>query len=198
MYILYEKKIFFNFNFLKQILNKKFMLMGLAKISLINKGVDIRFAYLCQFLSIHQMYSYSSQTFFDQHSASIINNLCKRFNVPSHIRDLAVLNTGFCFFLSTINCQSSKNIIKLFLKIDAWRKPERVKKLELLNNFNFLNQSQSSYFLKKCFSVVQNISIELILKKGFRGYAIKNELMRLRIKKLELWRLKNIKFFFEI
>ncbi|QCI20807.1 tRNA CCA-pyrophosphorylase [Buchnera aphidicola (Hyperomyzus lactucae)] len=198
MYPLYEKRIFFNIDFLKKILNKNFILMGLAKISLVNKDVDIRFSYLCQFLSINQIHSYSSETFFNECSAYIINNLCKRFNIPSYIRDLAVLNAGFCFFLSTVYYQSSKNIIKLFLKIDAWRKPERVKKLQLLSNFNFLNQSKSSYFLEKCFSVVQNISITLILKKGFKGYQIKDELMRLRIKKLELWRLKNIGFFVEM
>ncbi|QIQ41679.1 MAG: tRNA CCA-pyrophosphorylase [Buchnera aphidicola (Microlophium carnosum)] len=200
MYILYEKKYILNYSSFKEVYNKNIILMGLAKISLYNKDVDIRFSYLCQFLSINQINNNCTKIFFDSYSASIINNLCKRFNIPSYIRDIAVFNTGFYFFLNTIYYQSSNNIINLFSKIDAWRKPERVEKLAFLSNFNFVSQDKSNCFcikpgcfLKTCFYVVKSVSIKLILKKGFKGYTIKNELMRLRIKKLELWRLKNIK-----
>lgn len=102
--------------------------------------------------------------------------------------------------MKTIQSQSSKNIVRLFYKIDAWRKPDRIKKLAFLNDFNFLNQIstklisfKSGCFLKKCFSIVKNVSIQLILDKGFKGNEIKDELMRIRIKKLQLWRLKNFK-----
>ncbi|WAI11833.1 MAG: tRNA CCA-pyrophosphorylase [Buchnera aphidicola (Macrosiphum albifrons)] len=199
MYFLYEKNFFLNYTLFNKLYNKNIILMGLAKISLYNKDVDIRFSYLCQFLSVNQTDKNYSQVFFDSYSASIVNNLCKRFNIPSYIRDIAVLNTGFYFFLSTIHHQSSKNIINLFSKVDAWRKPERVKKIAFLSNFNFLSQYKSEFFyiksgcfLKECFNIVRSVSIKLILKKGFKGYAIKDELMRLRIKKLELWRLKKL------
>ncbi|QCI25297.1 tRNA CCA-pyrophosphorylase [Buchnera aphidicola (Sitobion avenae)] len=200
MYFLYEEKFFLKNSYVNPLYNKNLVLMGLAKISLYNKDVDIRFSYLCQFLSINLIHKNYSKIFFDSRSAAIVKSLCKRFNIPSCIRDIAVLNTGFYFFLNTINYQSSKNIINLFSKIDAWRKPERIEKLAFLSNFNFLKKFKSEFFylksgffLKKYFSIVQSVSIKLILKKGFKGYAIKNELMRLRIKKLEFWRLKNIK-----
>ncbi|AEO08429.1 tRNA CCA-pyrophosphorylase [Buchnera aphidicola str. Ak (Acyrthosiphon kondoi)] len=201
IYFLHEKKIFLNYSFLKQSYNKNTILMGLAEISLHHKNIDIRFSYLCQFLSINRIDKNYSKTFFDSYSAAIIHNLCKRFNIPSYIRDIAVLYTGFYFFLNTVHCQSSKNIIIFFSKIDAWRKPERIKKLAFLSDFNFLSKFTSKFlylnsgcFLKKCFSIVKSVSIKLILKKGFKGHAIKNELIRLRIKKLELWRLKNVKY----
>ncbi|QCI17479.1 tRNA CCA-pyrophosphorylase [Buchnera aphidicola (Acyrthosiphon lactucae)] len=202
LYFLYEKNFFLNYSFFKKLCNKNMILMGLAKISLYNKDIDVRFAYLCQFLSVNQINKNYSKIFFDSYSASIIKNLCKRFNIPSCVRDIAVLHTGFYFFLNTIYHQSSKNIINLFSKVDAWRKPERIKKLAFLSNFNFLSQYKSEFyhvksgcFLKKCFYIVKSVSIKLILKKGFKGYAIKNELMRLRIEKLELWRLKNIQYY---
>jgi len=203
IHFLYEEKIFLNYSFFKNLYTKNIILMGLAKISLQCKDIDVRFSYLCQFISINQMYNNSSKIFFDSYSASIVNNLCQRFNIPSNIRDIAILNTGFYFFLNSIYNQSSTNIIKLLLKIDAWRRPERIQKIALLSNFNFFNHFQSKsfncksgFFLKKCFSVVKNISIKLILKKGLKGYEIKNELMRLRVKKLEWWRLKNMKYYF--
>ncbi|QCI20221.1 tRNA CCA-pyrophosphorylase [Buchnera aphidicola (Brachycaudus cardui)] len=198
MYFLYENNFFLKYN----TFNKHIILMGLAKISTFEKKIDIRFSYLCQFLSINQMFLKTSKIFYDTHSASMIKNLCKRFNIPSYIRDIAVLNTGFCIFLKTINYQSSKNIVRMFYKIDAWRKPNRIKKLSFLINFNSFNifksnffPSQSSYFLKKYFSVVQNVSIQLILNQGFTGSAIKHELIRLRINKLESWRFKNMKYY---
>lgn len=200
MHFLYEEKFFLKYSFFKTLCNKNLILMGLAKISFHNKDIAIRFSYLCQFLSVNLTYKNYSKTCFDSHSASIVNNLCKRFNIPSCIRDIAVLNTGFYFFLKTIHQQSSKNIINLFSKIDAWRKPERVEKLAFLSNFNFLSKLQSDFycvksdcFLIKCFSIVKSVSTKLILQKGFKGSEIKDELMRLRIKKLEFWRLKNIK-----
>ncbi|QCI15758.1 tRNA CCA-pyrophosphorylase [Buchnera aphidicola] len=198
IHILYEQQIFFNFYYFKKLFNKYFIIMGLAEISVFSKDIDIRFSYLCQFLCINRINSYSSKTFFDKYSASIVNNLCQRFNIPSYIRDIASLNVGFCFFLSTIHNQSSENIIKFFLKIDAWRRPERVKKIAFLNNFNFLNLDKSLCCLKKYFSVVQNISIKLILNKSLKGHEIRNELMKLRVKTLQLWRLKNITLSFDM
>ncbi len=201
MYFLYEEKNFFKYDFYKKVHNKNSILMGLAKISRLNEDVDVRFSYLCQFLPIYKICSDSSEIFYNKHASSIIRSLCKRFNIPCYIRDIAILNTGFYSFLNTINNQSSENIIKLFSKIDAWRKPERVQKLAFLSNFIISNKDQSnfidlysSYTLNKYFSVVQNISIQSILNKGFKGYAIKNELMRLRIQKLESWRLKNLQY----
>lgn len=199
IYCLYEKRIILNVNIFKR-LHDNLIFFDLAKISLLNQEIDVRFAYLCQFLSYNFIFFKSSKQFYDEESARIVRNLCQRLQIPFYIRDLAVLNTGFCSFLNTIHYQSSKNIIKFFFKIDAWRKPERIKKLAFLSNCHALKHNYSKVFyfefgcfLKKSFSVIQDISIELILKQGFKGHEIKKELIRLRINKLELWRIKNIK-----
>ncbi|QCI19645.1 MAG: tRNA CCA-pyrophosphorylase [Buchnera aphidicola (Brevicoryne brassicae)] len=197
IYFLYEKKNFFDYYIFNRLYDEKIILKGLSKISFFCKDVDIRFSYLCHFLSINFASITSFQQLYDKKSANVVTNLCKRFQIPSYIRDIAVLNTGFCFFLDTINNQSSKNIVMLFYKIDAWRKPERVQKLAFLNKFNSLNlfrsnstYTDSSIFLKDCFSVVNNVSIRSVVNRGFKGDKIKKELIRLRIKKLELWRFK--------
>lgn len=200
IYFIYEKKIFFNLNIFEKLRNKFFISMGLAKISFLTEDIDVRFSYLCQFLSQNKTCINSFEVFYDAHSALLVKNLCNRFNIPSYIRDMAILSTGFFYFLNMISYQSSEKIVRFFSKIDAWRKPERVKKLAFLSNFNFLenvtynnNVLDSSSFLEKSFSILQNISIRVILKKGFKGCEIKDELIRLRIKKLELWRFKGIK-----
>ncbi|QCI23631.1 tRNA CCA-pyrophosphorylase [Buchnera aphidicola (Macrosiphoniella sanborni)] len=201
MFFLYEKNFFFDYRLLKKFYDHNIIFMKLAKISIQYKDIDIRFSYLCQCILVNNIYKNFSKIFFDISSSSIINNLCKNFQIPSYIREIAVLNVGFYYFLNTIYYQSSENIIKLLLKVDAWRKPERIEKIAILINFDFLNKLEIQYFdilpgnfLKKCFSIVSNISVQSILKKGFQGYQIKKELMRLRIEKLELWRHKNINF----
>lgn len=201
---IYEKNFFLGLNYFKPLYNQYSVLMRLAKISMQYKDIDIRFSYLCQFISVYNsIYKKVSNIFFDISSASIVLNICKRFHIPSYIREISVLHTGFYYFLNTIYYQKSESIINFFSKIDAWRKPERVEKIAILTNFNFLNQLEIQHsdilpglFLKQCFSIVRNISIKSILKKDFQGPQIKEELMRLRIKKLELWRCKINKVYF--
>lgn len=199
IHTLYNKKHFCNFHPLYKLYNENSILMGLAKVSFFCKDIDIRFSYLCRFLSVFVFSKLNVKYFYDKESVFFVINLCKRFKIPNYIRELAVLNIRFCFFLNNIHIQSSKNIVMLFYKIDAWRKPERVKKLAFLSRFNFFDPFKSNsinthldHFLKKCFFVISTISVRLVLKKGFTGSSIKNELIRLRIKKLESWRAKNM------
>ncbi|QFQ31915.1 tRNA CCA-pyrophosphorylase [Buchnera aphidicola] len=205
--LLYERELFFT-NFFNH-LNNLFLSQGLSKISTLTKDISIRFSYIFQFFSLNTNDIFKEK-FYDQVSASIVQKFCNRLNIPTYIKEIAILSTGFHHFLNSINYQSSKNIVHFFCKIDAWRKPDRVKIFSFLSNFNFLNnisqQNRSNdhsninlspgFFLKKSFSVVQNISIKSILQKGFKGDQIKNELNRIRIKKLDLWRIKNFKKLF--
>ncbi|QCI16902.1 tRNA CCA-pyrophosphorylase [Buchnera aphidicola (Aphis helianthi)] len=199
IYFLYQKELFFTniFNYL----NNYFLSTGLSKISILTKDISIRFAYLFQFVSLNINYI-SNTKLYDKTSASIVKSFCNRLNVPIHIKEIVILSAGFYNFLHAINYQSSEDIISFFSKIDAWRKPDRIEKFAFLTDFNFFNNKLSNIsnislapglFLKKSFYVIQNISIKSILKKGFIGNQIKYELNRLRIKKLDLWRIKNLK-----
>ncbi|QIE01821.1 tRNA CCA-pyrophosphorylase [Buchnera aphidicola] len=202
--LIYRKNCFFNNYFFKKTYNLNEVLMRLAKISIQYKDIDIRVSYLFQFISVYNnIYKNFSNIFFDKSSADIVLNICKRFYIPSYIKEIAVLNTGFYCFLNNIYYQTSENIIKLFLKLDAWRKPKRIEKIANLINFHFLNNLEKKYFdvlpgifLQKCFSIVKNISVQSILKNNLQGIEIKQELMRLRIQTLELWRYKTNKFYF--
>ncbi|AYN24444.1 tRNA CCA-pyrophosphorylase [Buchnera aphidicola] len=199
IYFLYERKTFFS-PFFMDLYDSCFFSMGLSKISILTKDVSIQFSYLCQFLSQKTGF-FSTKKNYDESSAVIVKNLCKRFNIPLNIQELAVLNTGFYVFFSSIHYQSSKSIVDMFSRIDAWRKPDRVYKLSFLCDFNLLNHQNKTFnfklktgFLKKCFFVIKDISVKTILNQGFKGLKIRNELNKLRVKKLESWRIRK-KFF---
>ncbi|QCI18628.1 tRNA CCA-pyrophosphorylase [Buchnera aphidicola] len=195
IHFLYQKELLFP-NVLNK-LNNFFLSIGLSKISMLTEDISIRFSFLFQFFSLHVNYM-SGKKFYDEISASIVKNFCNRFNIPIYVKEIAILSVGFYKFLNLIQYQSSEDIINFFCKIDAWRKPERVKKFSFLSNFNFLNNQGNNilnidntpgFFLETSFHITKNISIKLILQKGFKGKEIKNELNRLRVKKLNLWRI---------
>ncbi|CAL4318346.1 tRNA CCA-pyrophosphorylase [Buchnera aphidicola] len=195
MHYLYEKKYFLNFFHIPNVENKFLIFMGLSKLAVMHSNLNIRFAYLCQFFGMAQYESHIVKSFYNKNAASIVSKLCKRLHVPSCVKNLSMISAGFFDFLKNIHYQSSYNIIMLFLKIDAWRRPERMNQLVSLTNFNFYNvfsnnllNIRSGDFLQQSFSVINTISVKLILHQGFKGSKIKEELLRLRIKKLELWR----------
>ncbi|QCI24721.1 tRNA CCA-pyrophosphorylase [Buchnera aphidicola (Rhopalosiphum padi)] len=201
IFFLYERKRFSSPLF-KNLYNSCFLSMGLSKIRILTKDISIQFSYLCQFLPQKTEFS-STKKNYDEYAAALVKRLCNRFNVPLNIRELAVLNAGFYVFLNSIHHQSSKNIIDMFSKIDAWRKPDRIYKLSFLSDFNLFHHNQNKTFnfklktgfLKKCFFIIKDISVKTILNRGFKGYKIRNELNKLRVKKLELWRMKKNIFF---
>lgn len=190
---LFEEKNFFSLNFFKNLYNNSILFMRLSKISILTEDIAVRFSYLCQFLCKDSIF-FSIKKFYDKSAACLVKNLCNRLNIPSHIREIATLSAGFYIFLKNIYYQSSKDIVNFFLKIDAWRKPDRIDKLSLLTNFNYFyekkNNSKKYFFLKKSFESIKNISIKLILSQGFKGLEIKNELNRIRVQKLQSWRKK--------
>ncbi|QCI18056.1 tRNA CCA-pyrophosphorylase [Buchnera aphidicola (Aphis nasturtii)] len=204
IYFLYQKELFFTNSF--NHLNNFFLLKGLSKISILTQDISIRFAYLFQFFSLN-VSDIFDRKFYDKVAASIVKNFCNRLNIPTYIKDVAILSTGFYNFLTLINYQSSKDIVNFFCKIDAWRKPDRIKKFSFLSNFNLLDNTLNKHtlnnianinlspglFLEKSFHILQNICIKSILQQGLKGNQIKYELNRVRIKKLDLWRMKNFK-----
>ncbi|CAL4042149.1 tRNA CCA-pyrophosphorylase [Buchnera aphidicola] len=175
----------------------KFLFTALAKVSQISKAIDIRFACLCQFLSIgFSFLNYKKKyEFCNSLSVSLVKRLCKRLHVPSNIQDLAVLISGFNDFLYSIIFQTTQSIVIFFDRIDAWRKPERINKLAILINIysDYLSLvkpiSSPGEYLKNIFSIAQSVSIRSILQSGFTGIGIKIELMRLRILLINKWRL---------
>ena len=202
IFFLYERRTFSSILFTK-FYSISFLSIGLSKISTLTKDISIRFSYLCQFLS-EKIDFFSTKKNYDDDAAKLVKKLCKRCNIPLHIEELAVLNTGFYVFFSSIHYQSSSNIIKMFSKIDAWRKPDRIYKLSFLCDFNLFyhqnkidNSKLKTGFLKKCFFIVKDISVKKILNQGFKGYQIKNELNKLRVSKLKFWRMKKKYFFFK-
>ncbi|VFP87849.1 Multifunctional CCA protein [Buchnera aphidicola (Cinara piceae)] len=177
----------------------RYSLIELSRISKITNKLDIRFAYFLQFMS--QMYSISiiniKNYFFYEQPVLLIKSLCKRLKVPRETEKITIFLCGFHNFLQTIASQSSELIVNFFNIIDVWRKPGRLNKLIYLNFYysnNLTNLKKNitlGNLLKSMFLVINSITINSFINKNlFHGVEIKNELYRLRVNALNVWRNK--------
>ncbi|CAL4318417.1 Multifunctional CCA protein [Buchnera aphidicola (Eriosoma grossulariae)] len=170
-------------------------------VSLVSKkttDLDVRFS--CLFQCIY--FKNNVINLFDENKNLYIYNYIllikkffKRFNIPIYIRDLVLLIIKYHSFMINIIYFNSYDIVLFLSKIDSWRKPIRIKKLSVLINsyckLNVNNRSKNILpgdFLTIAYSITSTISAKSILHLGLKGIQIRNELIRLRSIKLNLWR----------
>ncbi|BAH83412.1 multifunctional CCA addition/repair protein [Candidatus Ishikawella capsulata] len=122
---------------------------------------------------------------------SIIKNLCKRLHVPNATCDLALIVSEYHNFVHNVQYYSAKDLILMFDRIDAWRKPDRINQLAMVSQADFysryknLNYIQGNY-LKIAFKCAQSVPIKDIIKKGFQGLELRKELTLQRIAILQI------------
>ncbi len=122
----------------------------------------------------------------------LIEGLCLRLKVPNHYRDIARLATEFHDMVHSIDHYSAEQIIALFDKLDAWRKPERVAQLAIISEADVRGRLgwQDKHYpqaaqLGQRFAAAQAVSVAPIIAAGFTGKAVRDELTRLRIQAVE-------------
>ncbi len=120
---------------------------------------------------------------------NIIQTLCERVKVPNEFKDLALL---VCEQHSNVHRAlelKPATILKILNKLDAWRKPERFKELLLCcqadhaGRLGLENQPypQKSQF-ERAYHVALRIEVQDVIRAGFQGPAIRQELDKRRVK----------------
>lgn len=126
-----------------------------------------------------------------QKGLSLIKQLSMRLKVPNEYRDLALLVSDQHQNIHNIESLKAGTLIKLFDKLDLWRKPERLQHLIIACEADVkgrLGLEATPYpqgdFFKASFEIANSIAIKPIIDAGFQGVAIKQQLVKLRIKAL--------------
>lgn len=116
-----------------------------------------------------------------------IRNLCKRYPVPVEYRELALTANK----VQTYFCQkklSPKDILALLEKADAYRREERF--YLLLNLFeNFSSNANNAHIIekiKKAFNLTKNISTDELIKQGYTGKLLGEQIRRKRLEILKI------------
>ncbi|MEZ9626299.1 multifunctional CCA addition/repair protein [Aliivibrio fischeri] len=122
----------------------------------------------------------------------LIKRLCDRVRVPNDYRDLALL---VCEHHSNIHRAAelrSPTFIKIFDKMDVWRKPERLAPILLCcqaDHAGRLGLETQPYPQKKrfeaAFDAAKNVEVKDVVAAGFKGPEIREELSKRRIEAIK-------------
>jgi tRNA nucleotidyltransferase (CCA-adding enzyme) len=119
-------------------------------------------------------------------SVRAIKSLCNRIKAPRHYHNLAILVAKYKKQFLQANKFNAKEILQLFEKLDAFRQKEKFWEfLTACENFSKKQPSPQFKKLNQAYKIAAKISAKPLIAQGFKGEAIKHELHKLRIKKLQ-------------
>lgn len=172
-------------------------LMALAMAARLSPELDIRFATLFHDAgkALTPPEKWPSHHGHGPAGVPLVAALCERLRVPNALRDLALLVTEFHDLVHTIQCQPPAQLVALFDRVDAWRKPHRVQQIALTSEADARGRTgfeshpypQGDY-LREAWQVVQSVSAKEVVEAGFKGVAVRDELTRRRIAALDAWK----------
>jgi len=117
-----------------------------------------------------------------------IKAFCQRLRVPNEPRDLALLLSEFHTHTHRAFELRPDTLVKLFNRLDAWRKPQRFEQFLVCctadmrgrTGFETAEYKQTD-FLRSMFNVANSINIQDIVKAGFQGAEIREQLNQRRV-----------------
>jgi len=129
-----------------------------------------------------------------QHEARglpLVKNVCQRLKVPKQVKELALAVTEYHLHFHKIGEMKNTTIIKFFTHIDAFRRPERYQLFLLACEAD--SRGRGGYEDKKpeqvalCkdyFAAAQAVAVGDIVKAGYKGPEIAEQLYQERVKAL--------------
>ncbi|WP_168385926.1 multifunctional CCA addition/repair protein [Erwinia amylovora] len=172
-------------------------LMTLAMAARLSPEIEIRFAALFHDVgkALTPPEKWPSHHGHGPAGVPLVAALCERLRVPNALRDLALLVTEFHDLVHTIQHQPPVQLVALFDRVDAWRKPHRVQQLALASEADARgrtgfesNPYPQGDYLREAWLIVQNVSTKEVVDAGFKGMEVRDELTRRRIAALTAWK----------
>ncbi|CAM3509212.1 multifunctional CCA addition/repair protein [Vibrio aerogenes] len=116
-----------------------------------------------------------------------IQSLCERIKTPTEYRDLALLVCEHHSGIHQIEELEAEAILTILNQVDVWRKPQRLNDMLLCCQADFQGRAQcdekaypQKELAERAYKAAQAINIQEIVKAGFQGKAIREELNRRR------------------
>jgi len=129
----------------------------------------------------------------EQKGKKLVSALCKRLKCPKDYAQLAELSCMYHTHVHRAFELRAKTIADLFSKLDVWRKPERFEQFLttcIADARGRTGHESAEYpqadYLCQCLHTCLNISNQEIIADGFQGKAIGEEVLKRRIKAIEV------------
>lgn len=124
----------------------------------------------------------------DDQARMLINEMNERLGPPNACRILASLTAEHYLSVHTLFEQSSKDILTVLDKVDAWRKPERFQQFLVLCRVDYCCRSTDSSkqyeqvsMLEQIYERCAKIAASPFVEKGMKGIEIKNAINEQRL-----------------
>ena len=109
---------------------------------------------------------------------SSIKSLCKRLRAPRNYTDLAIITAKYQNAIKNLSNENPEEVINFLEKIDAFRRPERLKPLLIACD------SDKFEFLNKALETAKSVSTQALIDQGLKDKEFGDELHALRVKTL--------------
>ncbi|MUH72368.1 multifunctional CCA addition/repair protein [Psychrosphaera haliotis] len=157
---------------------------------MLSNDLAVRFASLCHDFGkgLTNPENYPHHRGHEKMGLKPIKAFCQRLRVPNEPRDLALLLSEFHTHTHRAFELRPDTLVKLFNKLDAWRKPQRFEQFLVCctadmrgrTGFETAEYKQTD-FLRNMFKVANSINIQDIVKAGFQGAEIREQLNQRRV-----------------
>ncbi|MCR5537207.1 MAG: multifunctional CCA addition/repair protein [Succinivibrio sp.] len=164
--------------------------MTLRRISLESQDPIVRFAMLCHDLG-KACTPTSEWPHHHNHSElgiKPLQEMCSRLRVPKAYSDFAALVVRYHSDMHNVYRGGALGLIRLFEKLDAFRRPERVKpyllccKCDFLGRRGFENRPfPRSDYIYALFCLLNTVRAAEFVQAGFKGPAIQEEMRKKRL-----------------
>ena len=166
------------------------VMMALQEASQRSTDIAVRFATLCHDLgkALTPPDVLPSHHGHGERGLPEILKLCQRLKVPNECRDLALLVSELHSQIHTALQLRPASLLKLFDRLDVWRKPQRLQQLLLCCQSDFhgrLGFAQREYiqpnYVQEAYEAAKQVEIKPIIEAGFKGEAIRQQVSRQRL-----------------
>ncbi|MCY7296011.1 multifunctional CCA addition/repair protein [Alteromonas sp. a30] len=165
-------------------------LMVLEQAAKLSDELEVRYAALTHDLGkgITDPTIWPSHTAHDVRGVPLVEALSERLKCPTKAKDIAKLVAELHIRVHTSLTLKPSTIVKLFDKMDVWRRAERFEQILLAceadargrTGFEDRSYPQANY-LRECFNAAQNVDVKAIVDSGVKGPDIKEAVRQKRI-----------------
>lgn len=169
-------------------------LMVVDQAAQLSQDLAVRFSALCHDFgkALTPAELWPSHKHHGSKGVPLIKAVCERFKVPNQCRDLALMMSQQHCHIHHIYELSSAELLAIFEQTDAWRKPDRFEQLllackaDLTGRLGFENKPyEEADYCRQAYQVAASVAVQPIVKAGFKGADIKQELNRQRQQALQ-------------
>lgn len=168
-------------------------MMVLQQAARLSTDIAVRFAALVHDLGkgVTPKDEWPSHKGHEARGIPLVKTVCERLKVPKLVKELALIVTEYHLHFHKIGEMRNGSIIKFFNHVDAYRRPERFQQFLLACEAD--SRGRTGYeeqlpeqvgLCQEYFKVSQSVKVADIVKEGYKGQAISEQLHQQRAQAL--------------